>query len=85
MAREEINLVVNGTMAFGMFVLGMYYFKTDKLLTKFCFALSALTLVNGLLTYFFNIPNVSMIFLVLLFIVFPMRATYIFLNKKTNS
>lgn len=58
--------------------------KADKLMFIICEAMGLLILVNGLLAYFFNIENISMIFLIIVFLTWPIRLGYIYfrLAKK---
>lgn len=52
--------------------------KADKLLFIVCLIMGTLILINGLLAYFFNMDNISMIFLLVVFLTWPIRILYIY-------
>ena len=52
--------------------------KADKLLFIICMIIGSLVLINGLLSYFFNAENISMVFLIVVFLTWPIRILYIY-------
>ena len=56
--------------------------KADKIIFIICELMGALILLNGILAYFLNIENISMIFLVIVFLTWPIRILYIFYTLR---